>query len=54
MVTGDTVRLYDRQARKLVLLDVPVPARDLSAAAVGDGRLYLGTSGYGVLVKALD
>ncbi len=54
MVTGDTVRLYDRLAHKLVILDVPVPARDLSAAVVGDGRLFLGTSGYGVLVKTLD
>jgi len=54
MVSGDTVRLYDRLAHKLVILDVPVPARDLSAAVVGDGRLFLGTSGYGVLVKTLD
>ncbi len=54
MVSGDTVRLYDREAHKLVVLDVPVPARDLSAAVVADGRLYLGTLGYGVVMKALD
>jgi photosystem II stability/assembly factor-like uncharacterized protein len=54
MVSGDTVRLYDSEARKLTVLEVPVPARDISSAVVGDGRLFLGTSGYGVLVKALE
>jgi photosystem II stability/assembly factor-like uncharacterized protein len=54
MVSGDTARLYDREARKFEVLDVPVPARDISAAVVGDGKLYLGTTGYGVLIKALE
>jgi hypothetical protein len=54
MVSGDIARLYDREARKLEVLDVPVPARDISAAVVGDGKLYLGTSGYGVLVRKLE
>jgi hypothetical protein len=51
MISGDTVRLFDREARKFQALDVPIPARDIAAARVVDGRLLLGTSGYGVLVR---
>jgi hypothetical protein len=54
LVSGDTVRLFDREARKFRIFEVPVPARDISAAAVVDGRLMLGTSGYGVLVREMD
>ena len=54
LVSGDTVRLYDSAARKFEVLDLPVLPRDVSAAAVADGKLYLGTSGYGVLVKRLE
>ena len=32
MMSGDTVRLFDREAGKFQTLDVPVPARDISAA----------------------
>jgi photosystem II stability/assembly factor-like uncharacterized protein len=53
LVSGDTVRLYDRAARKFRVFEVPVPARDISAAQVIDGKLMLGTSGYGVLVREL-
>ncbi|HEV2855360.1 MAG TPA: hypothetical protein VHC97_21370 [Thermoanaerobaculia bacterium] len=53
MVSGDTVRLFDRQTRKFETLDVPVPARDISAARVINGELWVGTSGYGVLVRPL-
>jgi photosystem II stability/assembly factor-like uncharacterized protein len=53
LVSGDTVRLYDRDARKFRVFEVPVPARDISAALVVDGKLMLGTSGYGVLVREL-
>jgi photosystem II stability/assembly factor-like uncharacterized protein len=53
MVSGDTVRLFDRQTRKFQAVDVPVPARDISAATVLGDRLLLGTSGYGVLVRDL-
>jgi len=34
MVSGDTVRLFDRQTHKFQAVDVPVPARDISAARV--------------------
>lgn len=53
MVSGETVRLYDRDTRKFRVFDVPVPARDISAALIVGNRLMLGTSGYGVLVRDL-
>jgi photosystem II stability/assembly factor-like uncharacterized protein len=53
MISGDTVRLFDREARKFQALDVPIPARDIAAARVLDSRLLLGTSGYGVMVRDL-
>ncbi len=53
MISGDTVRLFDREARKFQALEVPIPARDIAAARVLDGRLLLGTSGYGVMVREL-
>ena len=51
LVSGETVRLYDAEARKFRAIDVPVPARDIASALVVDGRLLLGTSGYGLLVR---
>ncbi len=53
MISGETVRLFDREARKFEPLAIPVPARDIAAARVIDGRLLLGTSGYGVLARDL-
>lgn len=53
MVSGETVRLYDRDARKFRIVEVPVPARDISSALVLGGRLMLGTSGHGVLVREM-
>ena len=53
MVSGETVRLFDRQTRKFQDLDVPVPARDISAARIINGELWIGTSGYGILVRPL-
>jgi len=53
MVNGDTVRLYDRTASKFLALQVPFPARDISAAAVAGNQLLLGTLGYGVVVATL-
>jgi photosystem II stability/assembly factor-like uncharacterized protein len=54
MVSGDTVRLFDRQTHKFQAVDVPVPARDISAARVLGDQLLLGTSGYGVLARTLE
>jgi photosystem II stability/assembly factor-like uncharacterized protein len=54
MVSGDTVRLFDRQTRKFQAVDVPVPARDISAARVLGDQLLIGTSGYGVLARDLE
>src|SRR6185295_7742963 len=53
LVSGDTVRLFDRETRKFEVVDVPIPARDVSSARIVNGELWIGTSGYGVLVKAL-
>jgi photosystem II stability/assembly factor-like uncharacterized protein len=54
LVSGDTVRLFDRTASKFVVLEVPFPARDITAAAVVGNRLLLGTSGYGVMAGRLE
>ncbi|HLX06409.1 MAG TPA: hypothetical protein VKY89_00965 [Thermoanaerobaculia bacterium] len=54
LLSGETVRLYDRESHRFHVLAVPVPARDLVAALVMDGKLLLATSGYGVLVHDLD
>ncbi|MBV8201677.1 MAG: hypothetical protein JOZ15_13730, partial [Acidobacteria bacterium] len=54
MLTGEVMRLYDRESRKFRVLPVPVPARDIAAALVVDGKLLLATSGYGVLVRDLQ
>jgi photosystem II stability/assembly factor-like uncharacterized protein len=54
LVSGDTVRLYDRDRRKLSVLAVPVPGRDIAGALIVDGRLLLATSGSGVVVRDLD
>jgi photosystem II stability/assembly factor-like uncharacterized protein len=53
LLSGETARLYDRDGRKFRVLPVPVPARDVAAALVVDGKLLLATSGYGVLVRDL-
>jgi photosystem II stability/assembly factor-like uncharacterized protein len=54
MVSGGTVRLFDRTSSKFVVLEVPFPARDISAVVVSGGRLLLGTSGYGVMTRRLE
>jgi len=54
MLSGDVMRLYDRERRKFRVMPVPVPARDVVAALVMDGKLLLATSGYGVVVHDLD
>lgn len=54
LVSGDTVRLYDRESRKFRVVEVPVPARDITAALVDGEKLMVGTSGYGLLVRDLE
>jgi len=53
LVAGGVLRLYDRESHTFHALQVPVPARDVDAALVMDGRLLLATSGYGVLARDL-
>jgi photosystem II stability/assembly factor-like uncharacterized protein len=56
IATSDAAYLLDRgeEASRptLRLLSLPFPARDLTAARIFDGRLLLGTSGYGVQAAA--
>jgi len=54
MISGETVRVFDRTTSKFLALEVPFPARDISAAVVMGGRLVLGTSGYGVVSTRLE
>jgi hypothetical protein len=53
LVTGGTVRLFDALAKTFRAIEVPFPARDISAALVWGEKLFLGTSGYGVLSRPL-
>jgi photosystem II stability/assembly factor-like uncharacterized protein len=52
--SGDSLRLYDRDTHSFRPLPVPVPARDVGSALVIGDRIYLGTSGYGVITRVLD
>ena len=42
--------LAEPAAGRLYPVALPVPARDVTAALLADGRLVLGTSGYGLLI----
>jgi photosystem II stability/assembly factor-like uncharacterized protein len=53
LIAGESVQLFDSTNGTFTSLAVPIPARDVSAALVLDGRLFLGTSGYGLLVRDL-
>jgi len=50
LVTGERAALWNASAGAAEVLDLPFPARDLAAVLIDGGRLYLGTSGYGLLV----
>ncbi len=56
VATGDTAYLLDRgndpSRPELRPLTLPFPVRDLTAARIVEGRLLLGTSGYGVQAAA--
>ena len=52
-VSGGSARLVDGRGRTRPL-PLPLLARDLTAAAVHGGRLYLGTAGSGPLSRPLD
>lgn len=53
LIAGEALRLFDTATGTFEPVDVPVPARDVIAAVLSGGRLYLGTSGYGVLMRDL-
>jgi photosystem II stability/assembly factor-like uncharacterized protein len=50
LVNGERAALWDAAAGRAQPLALPFPARDLAAALYDDGKLYLGTSGYGLLI----
>ena len=52
LVDGDRAELLSADGRHLELT-LPVMARDLMAAAISSGRLYLGTAGQGLLSRPL-
>jgi hypothetical protein len=45
--------LHDPAGRESVALRLPVPARDVSAAVLRGGQIYLATAGYGLLSSNL-
>jgi photosystem II stability/assembly factor-like uncharacterized protein len=52
IVASDGTYLLDRAQTRLRPLSLPFPSRDLTAARIFEGRLLLGTSGYGVQTAA--
>jgi hypothetical protein len=53
-ITGDKAALFERETRTVKPVDLPVLARDVTAALILDGKLLVGTSGYGVLVEGME
>jgi photosystem II stability/assembly factor-like uncharacterized protein len=51
---GDKAALFDRETKTVKPVDLPVLARDVTAALILDGKLMVGTSGYGVLVEGME
>jgi hypothetical protein len=54
VIDDERALLFIAADRALHPLRLPVPARDVLAAATDAGRLLLGTSGYGLLYAPLD
>lgn len=56
LMVGDDGRvgLWSRESGAFETVEVPVPGREILDAHVAAGRLYLGTSGYGLLSRVLD
>ena len=52
-VIGESAQLFDAGSGALSELTLPVLARDVSAALILDGKIFLGTSGYGLIVREL-
>ena len=53
LVGGDGAFLAEPAAGRLHPVALPVPARDVAAALLADGRLAVGTSGYGLLLAEI-
>ena len=48
-VSSEAARLFDRERRTVKFVALPVPAEDVTSALIVEGKLLLGTAGYGVL-----
>ncbi len=53
-LSAEAVRLFDRQSSSFRPLALPVPAQDVTSALVVEGKLLLGTAGYGILGTSCD
>jgi photosystem II stability/assembly factor-like uncharacterized protein len=51
--TGDRARLVAGAGASQVAVELPVPASSVEAAAIDGGRLFLGTTGFGLLSTSL-
>lgn len=54
LLGAETAALYDQALGRFEPLPLPIPARDVTAALAVDGRLLVGTSGFGLLVRDLE
>ena len=54
VVRDEAIELLAAADGRLHRLELPFPPRDVLAAAVHSGRLFLGTSGFGLLYAELD
>ena len=54
VVRAEAIELLSAADGRLHRLELPFPPRDVLAAAVHAGRLFLGTSGFGLLYTELD
>lgn len=53
LVEGEEVRLLDSRGEAAFDVSLPIPARFVAGALVYDGRLFVATSGFGLLSKDL-
>ena len=53
-LSAEAARLFDRQSSSFRPLALPVPHQDVTSALVVEGKLLLGTAGYGILGTRCD
>ena len=50
LVTGDRVSLWNAGSGSLEPFEVSIPPRDIASVLIDGAKIYLGTSGYGLLI----